>query len=75
MDTWTGSPFSAIMNNASVNKHVQSSFLCEHVFSILSDLYGGVENLGHRLTPSLTLHELLDYFPKRLLRFTSTQAM
>ena len=36
----------AIMTNATMNIHVQYSFLCGHVFSILWNIFLGTELLG-----------------------------
>lgn len=47
MDIWIRTTSFASMNNVSMNNHVQSHFCVNMYFPILSDLYPGVEILGH----------------------------
>jgi hypothetical protein len=48
--------FGAIVNNAAVRAAYK--FLCEHGFSILSDIYLGVELMDHIVTLTFSLHAL-----------------
>ena len=55
MGIWVFRHFLAILKNDAMTIHVQGFFLFEHLFSILLDIYVGMELLGHIIILCLTL--------------------
>ena len=57
------------MNNAAMNVYTAFSCVQVHVFSILSDIYLGVELLGHGVPLYLTSGGTIRLFPKSTALF------